>query len=103
MESLLLVKLYGQVEDYTVIIDGAAFNAVNSTSANDNSGFDFIYIRTRHLTLLIFLQTLKKVLIKFIIPKDLKFKGNTSGDAVNVSSLSKGIYFFEFNNGENYC
>jgi hypothetical protein len=32
---------YGQVEDYTVIIDGAAFNAVNSTSANDNSGFDF--------------------------------------------------------------
>jgi hypothetical protein len=33
--------------------------------------------------------------------------GNTSGDAVNVSSLSKGIYFFEFNNGEklllNFC
>jgi hypothetical protein len=71
-----LVKLsLMEVEDYTVIIDGAAFNAVNSTSANDNSGFDLLYIRTRHLTLLIFLQTnIKKVLIKFIIPKDLKFK-----------------------------
>jgi hypothetical protein len=42
---------------------------------NDNSGFDLLYIRTRHLTLLIFLQThIKKVLIKFIIPKGLKFK-----------------------------
>jgi hypothetical protein len=44
------------------------------TSANDNSGFDLLYIRTRHLTLLIFLQTHKEVLIKFIFLKDLKFK-----------------------------
>ena len=27
-------------------------------------------------------------------------KGKTSGGDINVSLLSKGIYFFEFNNGE---
>lgn len=93
---------YGQVEDYTVIIDGAAFNAVNSTSANDNSGFDFtLYPNPTSDFINISSNQYKEGSYKIYNSQGFEIQnGNTSGDAVNVSSLSKGIYFFEFNNGE---
>jgi bacillolysin len=93
---------YGQVEDYTVIIDGAAFNAVNSTSANDHSGFDFtLYPNPTSDFINISANPYKEGSYKIYNSQGFEIQnGNTSGDAVNVSSLSKGIYFFEFNNGE---
>ncbi|WP_339919333.1 M4 family metallopeptidase [uncultured Flavobacterium sp.] len=93
---------YGQVEDYTVIIDGAAFNAVNSTSANDNSSFDFtLYPNPTSDFINISSNPYKEGSYKIYNSQGFEIQnGNTSGDAVNVSSLTKGIYFFEFNNGE---
>jgi hypothetical protein len=96
MESFSLWNFpYGQVEDYTVIIDGAAFNAVNSTSANDNSGFDFYSITEPSDFINISSNQYKEGSYKIYNSQGFEIQnGNTSGDAVNVSSLTEGIYFF---------
>jgi len=92
----------GQVEDYTVIIDGAAFNGINSSTANENSGFD-VTLYPNPTTEFINISVNEHKEGSYKIYNSLGFEiqnGKTSGDAINVSSLTKGIYFFEFNNGE---
>jgi hypothetical protein len=70
---------YWQVEDYTVIIDGAAFNAVNLHLQMIIQVSILLYIRTRHLTLLIFLQTHKEGSYKIYNSQGFEIQnGNTS-------------------------
>lgn len=98
---------YGQVEDYTVIIDGTTpFNAINNSlakgSGNDKSNFDFtIYPNPTDGTLNISLDQYMEGSYKIYNSTGFELQNGktTSNSPLNVSGLGKGIYFLEFSDG----
>lgn len=98
---------YGQVEDYTVVIDGAAFNGIDSTLAkgvgSGKSSFDFTLYpnpTTDFLNVSLNQNTIGSYKIYNSTGFEIQNGKTTSGNPINVSGLGKGIYFLEFNNGE---
>ena len=97
---------YGQVEDYTVNIDGTPFNGIDNSLAkgqgNAKSNFDFtLYPNPAGNTINISSGQFTEGSYKIYNSTGFELQNgkSTPNSPINVNGLSKGIYFLEFNDG----
>jgi bacillolysin len=98
---------YGEVEDYTVNIGGAAITGLTANTdaselGNENNIFDYaIYPNPASNSISVKMGDDRKTSYRIINylgqPVDT---GNLSGNDINVSRLSTGTYFVEVNDGQ---
>lgn len=88
------IQGFGEVEDYTVIINGSKSNAKNSTA-----NIMKLYPNPAVENIIVSLHTSNKTLYKILdVQGGIVSKGTLNAN-INVSSLKKGIYFLQIIEG----